>query len=108
MAYTGAWSRGASMSTPMWTGSRGSSKLPRTGWMEVVGANGQPPGAGLAPKQRASTLCSVNAGFCAGPGAGSGDPVLVEAGGGEVGAGSVAGSVAGGVVAAGAGALRCE
>ena len=73
--------------------------------MEVVGANGQPPGAGLAPKQRASTLCRVNAGFCAGPGAGSGDPVLVEAGGGEVGCGLAS---RGAGAAAGAGALRCE
>src|SRR6476620_6273081 len=82
----------------MCTGSRGSSKLPRRGCSAVVGANGQLLGADLAPKQRASTVCSVNGGFGAGPVAGWSDPEPVVAGGGD--AGVVVGSV---VVGAGAG-----
>src|SRR6185437_6614228 len=66
IAYTGACSFGASTSTPMCTGSRGSSKLPRIGWTAVVGANGQPPGAVGAAKQRASTLRSVKRGSSGG------------------------------------------
>ena len=90
IASTGAWSRGASTSTPMCTGVRGSSKLPRIGCTAVLGANGHPPGDGLVRKQRASTLRSVNAGLGAGPGGGSGAPPPVDAGGGEVVVGSVA------------------
>src|SRR5437763_15669472 len=50
----------------MCTGSRGSSKLPRIGCTAVVGANGQPPGAVGAVKQRASTLRSVKRGSSGG------------------------------------------
>ncbi len=68
----------------MCTGSRGSSKLPRNGCSAVVGANGQLLGAVFAPKQRASTVRSVNGAFGAGPFAGSPDPEPVVAGGGDV------------------------
>jgi hypothetical protein len=68
----------------------------------VVGANGHPPRAVGASKQRASTLLSVNAALSTGwTGAGSGEPDPVEAGGVEVEAGG--GDVEVGVVVAGGG-----
>src|SRR5215831_5996035 len=84
----------------MCTGSRGSSKLPRIGCTAVVGANGQPPGAVGAVKQRASTLRSVKRGSSGGRCDFVGVVVVVVVGSvvvGSVGAGSV---VAEGVVTA--------
>jgi hypothetical protein len=82
----------------MCTGLRGSSKLPRIGCTAVVGANGQPPGADGAVKQRVSTLRSVNRGSSGG----RRGPAGFVVGGGSVVVGSPgAGSpVAAGVVVA--------
>src|SRR2546423_5931471 len=104
MARTAAWSFGASTSTPMCTGPRGSSKLPRSGCTDSVGANGQPPGDVLAPKQRASTLRSVKGWFgsASSPCDVVDPPPSVVAGGVEVDVGVVVGV---GSVLAGGGVL---